>query len=264
VATYAIGDIQGCADTLDVLLDEIEFDEDKDRLWLAGDLVNRGPKSLDVLRWARDLGDRVVAVLGNHDFHLLTTALGLRPSKSDTLAPILGAKDRDELIDWVRKRPLLHRKKGHVLVHAGLHPSWSVDTAVALAAEVEQILRSDDWADELEALYHTKIPRWRKKLEGYRRLRAIQSILVSIRCVDDRGALCNYSGHPDDAPDGCYPWYDDRDDDETILYGHWATQGHVVGDGWVALDSGCVWGGKLTAYRLGDGAVFQVNAVDKR
>ena len=154
MATYAIGDIQGCFDTLQRLLDRIEFNPDEDQLWVVGDLVNRGPRSLEVLRWAKSLGDSLVTVLGNHDFHLLGLVAGLRKKKSkDTLGPILEAEDGVELIEWLRHRPMIHQQDGFVMVHAGLHPKWSLENAVELAAEVETMLRSDDWMSEFAAVY---------------------------------------------------------------------------------------------------------------
>lgn len=263
MATYAIGDIQGCMSTLEKLLAKIEFDPAEDRVWLAGDLVNRGPRSLAVLRWARDLGNRARVVLGNHDLHLLAAWSGLRKRKSlDTLDRVLEAKDGPELIDWLRTRPIMHRGKGHAMVHAGLHPRWSLKKASRLAGELEAALSGDDWQERLAAIYSGRMRSWRKSLEGDANLRAALSFFVGVRCVLPDGTPCDYRGRPEDAPGDCQPWYADRDDDEVLLFGHWALHGHRRTKRWVALDSGCVWGGKLTAYRLGDRAVFQVKAID--
>ncbi len=263
MATYAIGDIQGCFEPLQRLLSEISFEPGRDRLWLAGDLVNRGPDSLEVLRWASGLGSSVVSVLGNHDLHLLAASCGIRePRGLDTLDRVLSARDREPLIDWLRKRPLLHRDGGYVLVHAGLHPSWSVDQAARLAREVERDLRAPDWETRLAAIYHRRTKAWKKQLAGTTRVRAAMSIFVSVRCVADDGGLCDFSGAPEDAPKGCRPWFDLRGgrDEPTLLFGHWAMLGHRVSASWICLDSGCVWGNALTAVRLEDREVFQVPA----
>ncbi len=263
MATYAIGDIQGCFEPLERLLSKISFRRGRDRLWLAGDLVNRGPASLEVLRWARGLGRSVVAVLGNHDLHLLAAACGIRePRASDTLDHVLSAHDREPLLDWLRNQPLLLRERGHAMVHAGLHPAWTLDQAARLAHEVERELRARDWDNRLEAIYHRRTKPWKKKLVGATRVRTALSVFVSIRCVDEHGGLCDFSGAPEDAPKGCRPWYALRSgrDEPTLLFGHWAMLGHRMTTSWIALDSGCVWGNALTAVRLEDREVFQVPA----
>lgn len=270
MATYVIGDIQGCFATLERLLEKIEFQPDTDRLWLAGDLVNRGPRSLKVLRWARKQGDAVTTVLGNHDLHLLAAASGLRGRKpQDTLEDVLDARDRVELIDWLRRQPLVHRERGFTLVHAGLHPTWSAERGRELAAEVEAALRGDDWVEVLGKIYRRKRRPWSEDLVGTKRLRSILSILVTVRCVHVDGALCDFSGAPARAPAGCVPWFERRPTrpraagpDDEIIFGHWALLGHRIGKGWISLDTGCVWGGKLTAFRLEDRAVFQVRCRD--
>lgn len=270
MATYVIGDIQGCFATLERLLEKIEYDPAKDRLWLAGDLVNRGPSSLSVLRWARKQGDAVTTVLGNHDLHLLAAATGLRKRKpQDTLEDVLFARDRVELIDWLRRQPLVHREGGFTLVHAGLHPTWSAARAAELGAEVEAALRGDDWVEVLRKIYRRKRRPWSEELTGTKRLRSILSVLITVRCVHGDGALCDFSGPPARAPEGCVPWFERRPvrprsagPDDEILFGHWALLGHRIGKGWIALDTGCVWGGKLTAFRLEDREVFQVRCRD--
>jgi bis(5'-nucleosyl)-tetraphosphatase (symmetrical) len=266
MATYAIGDIQGCFDTLEALLERCTFDPRADTAWLAGDLVNRGPRSLDVLRWARGLGARAVCVLGNHDLHLLARWAGVGKAKRlDTLSAIFEAPDCDELLSWLRRRPLLHREGGYAMVHAGLDPRWTLDEAATLAAEVEAALRGDAWADVL-ALERAPAPAWSPDLAGADRLRAVTAVMTRVRTLTDEGRLCSsFSGPPEEAPGGCHPWFAHpraRPRDETVVFGHWAALGYQRGPGYVALDSGCVWGGPLTAVRLDDGAAFQQPALE--
>ncbi|MCG8416725.1 MAG: symmetrical bis(5'-nucleosyl)-tetraphosphatase [Proteobacteria bacterium] len=267
MATYAIGDIQGCYDSLQVLLEQIQFDPRHDRLWLAGDLVNRGPKSLEVLRWACDLGDRAVTVLGNHDVHLLLRVAGVSGKKKrDTLKQILKAPDRDELIEWLRHRPLIHAEDGYAMVHAGLHPTWSVAEAQRLAGEVTAILRADDWRFRISAIPCRADARWSADLPADQRIRAIFGTLTKMRlCRADGQMFGGFAGPPEEAPDDCSPWFafpEPSWHDHCILFGHWAALGLRVEERYVALDSGCVWGGQLSAIRLDDRAVFQVAAVE--
>ena len=266
MAVYAIGDIQGCYDSLRWLLTDIEFDRERDRLILLGDLVNRGPQSLAVLRWAYQLRDSVKVVLGNHDIHLLATAVGARRSKRhDTLDDILEAPDRDELIDWLRKQALYHEDGEVVAVHAGLHPAWSLVEARALAADVEKVLRSDDWREQLTDIYASRKRPWSSDLRGSERLRAIINVMVRVRTCTAEGDLCKYIGPPETAPEGCHAWFDiapERFSDRLILFGHWATLGLRVAEHYGGLDSGCVWGGQLSALRVDDRIVFQVDAVE--
>ncbi len=261
---YAIGDIQGCWHSLQHLLAVIDFDPERDQLLLLGDLVNRGPESLRVLRWAYRLGDRVRVTLGNHDIHLLAAAVGARRLKPhDTLAAILTAPDRDLLLDWLRRQPLLCEAGDALAVHAGLHPGWSIEEARSLAGEVEQALRGDDWHDQLHAIYHSRKRPWRDHLTGAERLRAIIDILVRIRTCTEAGRLCKHVGPPETAPPGCHAWFElapERFAGRVVLFGHWATLGVRIGDTYAGLDSGCVWGGQLSAMRLADRAVFQVPA----
>jgi bis(5'-nucleosyl)-tetraphosphatase (symmetrical) len=268
MATYAIGDIQGCFKTLTRLLETFRFDAKEDRLWLVGDLVNRGPDSLSVLRWAVDLGDRLTAVLGNHDFHLLALAEGFRVAKPrDTVGSVLDVSDRDDLLDWVSRLPLLHREGDLVMVHAGLLPGWSVEQAEKLAGEVENALRSSERRDLLRCLYEDDSPLvWTEELAGTRRLRVVASVMATLRvCTEEGQPGDDFSGPPELAPPGSIPWFEmpDRGSrDATIVFGHWAALGHRMEPGIIALDSGCVWGGPLTAVRLEDRAVFQVPNVD--
>jgi bis(5'-nucleosyl)-tetraphosphatase (symmetrical) len=265
MARYAIGDIQGCMDSLERLLALLPLDPGHDQLWLVGDLVNRGPRSLDVLRWARRHQAYVTCVLGNHDLHLLARAAGAPAKKRDTLDEILGAPDRDELIDWLRSRPLVHVEDRFILVHAGLHPSWTAELGRQLAAELEAELAGKDWR-KLVAAMDGAIPPWRPDLEGEARLRAILSYLVRVRtCHPDGRVEPSFDGPPAQAPAGCIPWFDlpsPRWRTHVPVFGHWASLGLDVEPGHIALDSGCVWGKSLSAIRLDDGQVFQVKSVD--
>jgi bis(5'-nucleosyl)-tetraphosphatase (symmetrical) len=260
--TLAIGDLQGCSGPLDALLATIGADP-VEPLWFAGDLVNRGPDSLGALRRVRAFGDRATTVLGNHDLHLLTTATGVRrPHRSDTLDPILAAPDRHELLDWLRRRPLAHLEDGRLLVHAGLFPQWTARQALALAGEVEQVLRGPHWVDFLRVMYGNAPDRWDDALSGDDRLRAIVNAFTRIRFVDATGRMdFAVKEGTDAAPPGLVPWFDApgrRSADVTVVFGHWSTLGLVLRPDLVSLDTGCVWGGSLTAVRLEDRAAFQV------
>ena len=263
MATYAIGDIQGCYDSLRALLKKIKYRQGKDTLWLCGDMVNRGPKSLDVLRFAMDQGDSVVAVLGNHDMHLLSAAAGARKiKKRDAFVPILDAPDAKDILDWVRTRPFVVKDKGHVMVHAGLHPKWSIKQALEISKECEKALRNGSWV-EAWLRSRPEPPRWNKKLEGKKRLAAAFSILVGIRTVRDDGSLCTeFVGDLWERPKGTEAWFKGRKDDETIVFGHWASLGYYKGKNVHCLDSGCVWGGELSALRLEDKKLFQQDGID--
>ncbi len=270
MATYAIGDVHGCSATLRALLDGLPFRPERDRLWMVGDLVNRGPDSLGVLRWARrtseTLGDRFAAVLGNHDLHLLGLASGVVPAKRrDTLEPVLRAPDRDELLDWLASRPLLQRTDDAVLVHGGLPPCWELDEAEELARDAEAGLGSPE-RRRLLASFEKPPARWRDDLEPLERRSFVLAALTLIRMVSADGSPClGFTGPPDQAPRGCKPWYDApgrTSTGATVVCGHWAALGLHLAPGVVALDSGCVWGGPLTAVRLEDGEVFQVENRD--
>jgi bis(5'-nucleosyl)-tetraphosphatase (symmetrical) len=267
MALYAIGDIQGCKDSLDRLLEQLRFDPGADRLWLVGDLVNRGPKSLDVLRWAAGLGDAVVTVLGNHDLHLLARAGDVAPAKRrDTLDAVLAARDRDALIDWLRRRPLVHVEAPWVLVHAGLHPRWTIADARALAGEIETTLRSDDWRSVLGAL-QTPAVDWSPALTGAARTRATLAWLTKVRMCEPDGTIASdFDGHPREAPKGLVPWFRlpaRAWATHVPVFGHWAALGLDVAADHVALDSGCVWGGKLTAIHLPERTLTAVKCVEK-
>lgn len=267
MATYAIGDIQGCYKTLKKLLKRISFDRKNDRLFLVGDLVNRGPNSLDVLRWAKDMGNRVVSVLGNHDLHLLATAAGVASGRNQkTLAPVLRAKDRDDLLEWLVQRPLLYREGRLLLVHAGILPAWTVEEALACARKAEKVIRGKKSAEFLKKWYKLEATKWSDKLEGFERHAVALNVFTRMRmCRNAHEMELSFTGKPEDAPRGYKPWFDiasRKSADHTVIFGHWAALGLRITSSVIALDSGCVWGGTLTALRLEDGAVFSENSVD--
>lgn len=260
---YAIGDIQGCHAEFCQLLDVIGFSPQRDRLWLVGDLINRGPASLAVLREVRALGDAAVTVLGNHDFHLLVVAAGHTTlHDDDTLAPILEAPDRDELVGWLARRPLVVAEDGLLLVHAGLLPSWSAATALALAREVEATLAGPDADAFLAGLYGDEPRTWRDDLAGFDRLRAIVNACARLRFCTAEGTMeFREKRGPDRAPPGFRPWFEHAhraSARSTIVCGHWSTLELKLAPNLLMLDSGCLWGGTLTAVRLADRRVFQV------
>jgi len=256
MAVYAIGDLQGCYDEFRALLDRLRFEPARDRLWLTGDLVNRGPQSLATLRAVRALDAVTSVVLGNHDLHLLAAALDrkrLRPS--DTLDEILSAPDRDELLAWLASRPLVHQDRalGWAMVHAGLPPEWDLATAAACGQEVSAALRADA-AGFFAAMYGDRPDRWSPGLQGDDRLRFAVNCLTRLRFLAADGRLLlKYKGPPDGAPPGARPWFQvpgRRSAGTRILFGHWSALGYLESDGVVSLDTGCVWGGALTAVRL--------------
>lgn len=268
MATYAIGDLQGCYDPFRKLLDQIDFDPAKDRLWLSGDLVNRGPKSLQLVRFVRGLGDSVITVLGNHDLHLLALASDSTNlnRRFETLEKLLRAADCDELVDWLRRLPLAHydRKLDTLLVHAGTHPAWSVKKTLALAAEVEAALQGKKFETLLEKMYGNTPRRWSGKLKGNARLRFIVNTLTRMRMLTaDMRLNFAHTGAPWRARKGLKPWFefDDRATGDTrVVFGHWSALGLIVLPDLISLDTGCVWGRQLTAVRLDkrNPRVFQV------
>lgn len=263
MATFALGDVQGCHEAVQRLLAEIHFRPATDRLWLTGDLVNRGPASVEVLRWARGLGDRAVVVLGNHDLHLLAVASGAAPAKRrDTVRDILEAPDRDELLDWLRHQPLMHREAGVAMVHAGLLPDWTVDEALALAREVERELR-DHPRRLFASMYGDEPARWSASLRDADRHRVVINAMTRMRMLTPAGEMdLDYSAAPTAAPAGLVSWFDfpGRASRGTpIVCGHWAALGLLLRPDLLALDTGCVWGRRLTAVRLEDRAVFHVD-----
>ncbi len=258
--TWAIGDLQGCLDSLLRLLPQLPADA---RLWMPGDIVNRGPRSADSLRWAMSQGERLVAVLGNHDLHLLAVAAGIRRAhRTDTLDDILGAPDRDALIDWVRTRPLAHFEDGWLMVHAGVLPQWSVARTLELAEEVRAVLSGPRWIDFLREMYGNEPAEWSDGLRGHDRLRVIVNALTRIRFCTPAGRM-DFAAKEglDAAPPGHRPWFDvpQRATAGTpIVFGHWAALGLIDRPDLLAIDTGCVWGRALTAVRLADRALRSV------
>ena len=267
--TYAIGDVQGCYRELRSLLRECGFDARRDRLWFVGDLVNRGPASLDVLRFVADLGDRAQAVLVNHDLHLIASARGIRPLRAkDTFHDVLDAADGEALLDWLRERPVIHRdpERGFVMVHAGVAPAWTIDDAIVHGGELSRALRAPDHPRLLAGMYGNEPDRWRKSLSGLDRLRFITNAFTRMRyCRRDGRLDFSETGPPGAQDPSLVPWFELRDaraDGSRIVFGHWATlqldtalsrdlhARHV--------DTGCVWDGSLTALRLEDDREFSV------
>jgi len=271
--TYVVGDLQGCHDQALALLARIRDHAARHgvaepSILFAGDLINRGPDSLATLRHVRQLalasGGLIDSVLGNHDLHLLAVAYGIRPEhRSDTLAEILHAPDREELVDWVRRRPLAIRIQQHVLVHAGLLPQWSLQQAMLLAGEVEQMLRSEQIAEFLAEMYGNEPAQWSDALRGPDRLRCIINAMTRLRFCSADGVMdfkMKESGTADPAT-GLMPWFDvpgRRSADSTVVFGHWSALGLTLTPNLIGLDSGCVWGGQLTAVCLEDRSVLQV------
>lgn len=264
MATYAIGDLQGCYAELQDLLALTGFSRDRDRLWLVGDLVNRGPASLEVLRFVKGLGERATVVLGNHDLHLVLRADGFgRASKDDTIAPILAAPDCDELMAWLRSQPLFHVEGEYAMVHAGLLPQWSVTQALELSGEVSAALsKKKKYVDFLENMWGSKPDRWQDDLEGWDRLRVIVNAMTRMRfCSADGVMEFHAKGKPENAPAGYMPWFavpNRASLTHTLVCGHWSALGLRTEEKLLALDTGCLWGGQLTAVRLEDRKVFQV------
>lgn len=258
MAIYAIGDIQGCYDPFRELLDAIDFEPGKDTLWLVGDLVNRGPKSLKTLRFVYSIRKSVVAVLGNHDLHLLALHAGVvrNGDRFRTLRKLLAADDADELCDWLRHRPLAHydEKLDTLLVHAGAYPGWTVKKTLACATEVEKALQSDDYANVLGRMYGNAPNKWSGTLSGYKRLRFIINSLTRMRVITADGRLnLAFTGSPWRCRKGLRPWFEaDKPawSGTRIVFGHWSALGLLVLPDLVALDTGCVWGRQLTAVRV--------------
>ncbi len=275
--TYVIGDLQGCAHEAGLLLEKIAADAhaiDEARILFVGDLINRGPESLAALRHMKTLsetsGGRVEALLGNHDLHLLAVAAGVqKASRSDTLDDILAAPDLDELVAWLRRRPLAMFVDAHLLVHAGVPPQWTATQTMQLAAEVETVLRGDGWADFLAQMYGNEPDRWDDALTGIPRLRCIVNALTRMRLCWPDGRMDFLHKESDKGPEGSdlLPWFDvpgRRTADVTVVFGHWSALGLVLRPNLVGLDSGCVWGGKLTAVCLDDRGLLQVDCPEYR
>ncbi len=257
MAVFAIGDVQGCADELQALLAEIRFSRTSDELWFTGDLVNRGPKSAEVLRFVKGLGERAHAVLGNHDLHLLALAAGHgRARAEDTLQDVLDADDRVELLEWLRALPLLHHdtRLGFTLVHAGLLPQWDLASAQKLALEAQDALRRSDQSEFFAHMYGNEPNRWDPALEGWERLRVIINSFTRLRYCDADGHMdFRCKGAPGSQPAKLIPWFQVEgraSRDLRIVFGHWSTLGRWQGNRVLGLDSGCLWGGELLAVRL--------------
>ncbi|MFP4080528.1 MAG: symmetrical bis(5'-nucleosyl)-tetraphosphatase [Ectothiorhodospira sp.] len=264
---YAVGDLQGCLDPLKRLLDRVRFDPAVDQLWFVGDLVNRGPQSLECLRFARDLGPAATCVLGNHDLHLLAVHAGLhRARRKDTLDPILQAPDREALMDWLRRRPILHHdpETGWTLVHAGLPPQWDLTTALECAKAFHAVMRGPGHMDLLRRMYGDEPDLWDPGLEGWSRLRFITNAFTRLRyCTRDGRMDMEHKSGPAQAPPHLIPWYAHpgrATRGERIVFGHWSTLGCRQEDGVLSLDTGCVWGAHMTLARLDTAQpeVFQV------
>lgn len=257
MSTYAIGDIQGCHTEFIRLLEKLAFDPAHDQLWLAGDLVNRGPNSLEVLRLVKDLGDAATVVLGNHDLHLLALAAGnLKHAKKSTLNAVLAAPDHEALLHWLRHRPLLHHDpdKALTMIHAGLPPCWDLAQARQYANELETVLRSEDYRDFLLEMYGNHPEHWSPELTGMERLRFITNCFTRLRfCAPDGRLALKEKGEIGTQSEGLMPWFQmpaRRTRADRIIFGHWSTLGFWEGDNTWAIDSGCLWGGSLTALVL--------------
>ncbi len=264
MATLAIGDVQGCYDQLMRLLELAGYDERRDVLWLVGDLVNRGPQSAKTVRFVKKLGARQVTVLGNHDLALLVIAAGIRkPHRGDTYDELLAAPDREELIDWLRYQKMMHAGEGYAMVHAGLPPQWSVAQALALAREVEIALQGPDYREFLANMYGNEPVRWRDDLTGYDRLRVIVNAMSRMRLVTPEGSMeFRHKTGLAGLPAGYLPWYDApgrASRAERVIFGHWEALGLLVREDVVCLDSGCVWGRALSALRLEDRRLYQLD-----
>lgn len=270
MAIYAIGDIQGCYDSLMRLLDNIRFDPQKDRLWFAGDLVNRGPKSLQTLRFVKALGDRALTVLGNHDLHLLAMSQGnlKHASKSHVLNETLAAKDSDEILHWLRQQPVMHhcKKRNVSLIHAGLPPQWSIEEALRHANELEKVIRGEGFREFCLNMYGNEPSLWSKNHRGIERLRFITNCFTRLRFCDELGHLnLKDSGAPGTQAAPYQPWFslpNRKSKNDRIIFGHWSTLGYGQhGNAW-SVDSGCLWGGKMTALRVRKKKPFKAYQVD--
>jgi len=256
MSIYAIGDVQGCYEQLKALLLKLDFKSDKDQLWFAGDIVNRGPDSLKTIRFIKSLEDNAITVLGNHDLHLLAVANGRRKQgKKDTIQDILDAKDSQQLIDWLIQQPLMHyQEKNNVcMVHAGIFPGWSTQQALTNAAEVETMLQSSKAHEFFHHMYGDKPAKWSENLAGWDRLRFITNCFTRMRYINEDNKLClKDKGAPDNKKKGIYPWFefDSKDKGLNIVFGHWSTLSDPRLQHLYPLDTGCLWGGKLTALKI--------------
>jgi bis(5'-nucleosyl)-tetraphosphatase (symmetrical) len=270
MATYAIGDIQGCYHAFQSLLQRIEFSLEADALWLVGDLINRGSGSLEVLRWCYQHQKNIKTVLGNHDLHAIAVAHGIRSAhRSDTLQPILDATDSKALLEWLRHQPLIVANETYLMVHAGLLPQWTPSEALAYAKEVETALQSETYLDFLANMYGNIPATWYDDLTGYDRLRAITNAMTRMRvCKQDSTLDFSFKGKLEDVPEGFFPWFNTpnrKSKNQTIIFGHWSALGLYQRHNVYALDTGCLWGGALTAMCLETKKITQVapNKKDK-
>jgi bis(5'-nucleosyl)-tetraphosphatase (symmetrical) len=266
---FAIGDIQGCQPRLHALVERIRATCSDPELVFVGDLVNRGPDSLGTLRDIRAFGAPANAVLGNHDLHLLAVSHDVRkPGRHDTIQPILDAPDRDELLDWLRRQPLALLRDGHLVVHAGVLPQWTAEQTLDLAHEVETVLRGPDWGDFLKVMYGNLPAKWDDSLRGDDRLRCIVNALTRVRyCEPDGTMVLNTPEDAVEAPPGLMAWYDlpgRKTENVTVVFGHWSLRGLIMQPNLIGLDTGCVWGGKLSAVGLKDRTLVQVDCPQYR
>lgn len=257
MAVYAIGDVQGCFDELQELVHYIKFNPKKDQLWFVGDLVNRGPKSLETLRWIKSLGNAAATVLGNHDLHLLAAHAGAKEIRTtSSLYSVLQAKDIDTLVDWLRRQPLIRYNKQlkFAMVHAGLAPQWSLKDATRYSKEVEKVLRSKKYKDFLYNMYGNQPNQWDGRLRGWNRLRTITNFMTRVRYCNNRGVMSfTEKGSPGTGSTRMKPWYQiksRKSQDTTIVFGHWSTLGYIDEHNIIATDTGCLWGGALTAVQI--------------
>lgn len=255
MAIYAIGDVQGCYEPLRRLLDLVKFEPDQDQLWLAGDLVNRGPHSLETLRFVKGLGDSAITVLGNHDLHLIATVVSLgKTGRKDTLGPILRASDCDELIDWLRHQRLFHHDQGFCMLHAGLPPQWDFALTLEMARETERAIQDDDHPRFFRSMYGNKPTLWQDDLSRTEKLRFAVNCFSRLRyCTVDGELDFSHKGAPGSQPSHLLPWYavpGRKTRELKIIFGHWSTLGFYQGDNVFGIDTGCLWGGQLTALKL--------------
>ncbi|HQS37575.1 MAG: bis(5'-nucleosyl)-tetraphosphatase (symmetrical) [Methylotenera sp. 24-45-7] len=265
MATYAIGDIQGCYHAFQALLTQLDFDADRDRLWLVGDLINRGSGSLEVLRWCYQHQHALTVVLGNHDLHALVVAAGIvNAHRGDTLGELLAAEDCPQLLHWLRNQKLMHQEGDYLMVHAGLLPQWTVSQALSYAAEVELVLHSDDYLDFFKHMYGNLPDHWHADLRGMDRLRVITNAATRLRICSAQGQMeFKFKGELQDIPAGFMPWFDvpqRATKDTQVIFGHWSALGLQQRNNIYALDTGCLWGGKLSAMNLETKGITQVDS----
>ncbi|PWI33611.1 bis(5'-nucleosyl)-tetraphosphatase [Vibrio albus] len=270
MANYIVGDIQGCFDELQQLLDIVQFDPAKDTIWFAGDLVARGPKSLETLRLVKSLGKSAVTVLGNHDLHLLAVGLGVHPlKKKDRTANIFNAPDRDELLNWLRHQPLIAEHEEFIVCHAGISPQWDRKQALSAAREVETILQSNEWQWLIEEMYANSPVLWQDSLSGIERYRYTINAFTRMRFCFPDGSLDMKCKLPPEEVDEkeLLPWFklsNRQHCDKTIIFGHWAALNGYHGKNFIGLDTGCVWGGELTMLRWEDKQYFTQASLETR